>query len=650
MSAKVSRARSYKDRKDKRGIKDVIPNLKTSFEDFGSNEKIKLSTEGFTLSIQDINSPSNLAYQFREQKNQDITNESEQIAKSCGIYLEFDRAKTGSEKDWMYMFRVTIPGGGPINTKQWNILDRIADKYTSSSIYTGKLQPSLRFTTRQNIQLHWVKKKDLTKAIREIAESGFYTLNGCGDNVRNVMGCPLSTYSELFNSNEWAQKVGKYFGLPTSAYMQIFQIDKKYMRELDDRTSEQKFKYGKTLLNRKFKIGFSTVHKDGERYVYDNCVEMRTNDIGIAPIVEANEVKKFQVYVGGGQGERTGYATYSALAEPLGIFDKNDLMKGLDTIVKIHQQWGDRENRHWARMKYVIYEKGIEWFRSQVRELSGIKFEMPNTKLDYGPRQLHFGWMKQEMDELWSYGAFVENGRIIDGPNGKIKSMISFLMNKYSLELFITPNQDIIFSNIKQEDKKQFEIDMQKFNYGFRKGKSYSNLRLLSGACVGRDTCRLTYTDSERFEPQLIDILEKKWGNMEESIGITGCERQCFRPGTKSLGWIGRGFNMYMLKIGGTEDVKFQGTPLTDPETREFYLCFVKREKVSDVSDALFEYYDNNKIEEDVKKGGMGYFFRRVGSKNIIDHLKKHPKTEMLMKKTIKNNLSEESFNKLPEA
>ena len=51
MSAKVSRARSYKDRKDKRGIKDVIPNLNTSFEDFGSNEKIKLSTEGFTLSI-----------------------------------------------------------------------------------------------------------------------------------------------------------------------------------------------------------------------------------------------------------------------------------------------------------------------------------------------------------------------------------------------------------------------------------------------------------------------------------------------------------------------------------------------------------------------------------------------------------------------
>ena len=163
---------------------------------------------------------------------------------------------------------------------------------------------------------------------------------------------------------------------------------------------------------------------------------------------------------------------------------------------------------------------------------------------------------------------FLQNGRIIDGPNGKIKSMISFLMNKYSLELFITPNQDIIFSNIKQEDKKKFEIDMQKFNYGFRKGKSYSNLRLLSGACVGRDTCRLTYTDSERFEPQLIDILEKKWGNMEESIGITGCERQCFRPGTKSLGWVGRGFNMYMLKIGGTEVVKFLGTPLTDPETR----------------------------------------------------------------------------------
>ena len=87
--------------------------------------------------------------------------------------------------------------------------------------------------------------------------------------------------------------------------------------------------------------------------------------------------------------------------------------------------------------------------------------------------------------------------------------------------------------------------DLQKYGYGKRNGKEYSALRLRSGACVGRDTCRLTYTDSEQFEPELVDQLEELgWGDVETSIGITGCERQCFRPSTKAIGLIGTGLNL----------------------------------------------------------------------------------------------------------
>jgi hypothetical protein len=55
-------------------------------------------------------------------------------------------------------------------------------------------------------------------------------MNGCGDNPRNVIGCPLSYYSPIFNANLWAQRVGKYFALPTAAYIEIFEIDPKYLR------------------------------------------------------------------------------------------------------------------------------------------------------------------------------------------------------------------------------------------------------------------------------------------------------------------------------------------------------------------------------------------------------------------------------------
>ncbi len=617
---------------------EIRPNLRTRPEDYSATEKAKLSTQGLTLVIRDINSPSNLHHQFRNPDSADLTAEAETLAKSYGIYLEFDRARTGSEKDWMYMLRITIPGGGPISREQWAILDGIATKYTESASYTGTPRPSLRVTTRQNIQMHWVKKPHLVDAVWEIARSGFYTINGCGDNVRNVMGCPLSHHSGIYDANAWAQKAGKYFRLPTASYIEVFAIDPAHLRDAEEDKRDGRFNYGPTLLNRKFKIAFSALRFDEAKQSYapDNCVEMRTDDIGVAPILDRGKVSRFQVYIGGSQGERNGQATFSALGQPLGIFEERDLFKGLDAIVSVHRDWGDRQNRHWARMKYVLYKMGMEWYRRQVRELSSVDFELPDPDFDYGARDLHYGWTRQESNGLWAYGAFIENGRILDGPNGRLKEMVRCLMDTYPIELFTTPNQDLLFTNIPEEEKARFEADLKKFGYGYRNGTPYSRLRTLSGACVGRDTCRLTYTDSEKFEPSLIDELEVKWGDLAESIGVTGCERQCSRPATKTIGWVGSGLNLYLLKIGGTEDGRHQGGPLVDSATQEMYLRSVPRKDVAAVTDALFEFYASSRTGEEARPGGMGYFFARVGTKAIIGWLKAHPKTAHLMDKTWK--------------
>jgi sulfite reductase (NADPH) hemoprotein beta-component len=343
----------------------IEPNLHTSFEDYSGAEKAKMATRGLTMVIPDVSSPANLSHQFRDTSFQDLADVAETLAKSYGIYLEFNRAKTGTEKDWMYMLRISIPGGGPITAKQWAILDDVAESYTQSESYTGRPQPSLRVTTRQNIQLHWIKKSQVVEAIQRIASSSFYTINGCGDNTRNVMGCPLSAYSRVFNANDWAQKVGRYFRLPTAAYIEIFQIDPNYLR--DERGVGERFEYGPNLLNRKFKIAFSALHTDEKTGEVrpDNCVELRTNDIGVAPILEGRNVGRFQIYIGGGQGEKAGHATFAAQGQPLGIVDGDNLMAALDAVVKIHQEWGDRKNRHWSRLKYVVYKMGIEWYRGR---------------------------------------------------------------------------------------------------------------------------------------------------------------------------------------------------------------------------------------------------------------------------------------------
>ncbi len=131
---------------------------------------------------------------------------------------------------------------------------------------------SIRLTTRQNIQFHWIKKADLAAVVRDIAKSGFFALNGCGDNVRNVMGCPLSKFSTLVNVHELAHRYGTYFQLPEQAHIQIFGVDTAYDRVAHEQRvgSKGRFEYGPMLLNRKFKVAFSVRpshrgrHRDGQ--------------------------------------------------------------------------------------------------------------------------------------------------------------------------------------------------------------------------------------------------------------------------------------------------------------------------------------------------------------------------------------------------
>ncbi len=589
------------------------PNLLTKPEDYSGVERIKLESDGIR---------GTLRQEFRDHEKSDLGDAAEALAKSHGIYLEYNRAKTGREKDWMFMVRFTIPGGGAFTGEQYRVFDEAAEKYARNPAGIA----SIRATTRQNFQYHWIKKESVLPLIQEIASTGYYTLNGCGDNFRNVMACPLSKFSNVFNGNEWAKKVALFFRLPSAPFIEIFGIDPAYIRD-----PQEQFQYAPNLLNRKFKTAFSAVHQDEQtgQWQYDNCVELRTNEIGIAPIVENDAVNRFMVYIGGGQGEKNGKATFAALGEPFGVFTKENLLAGMSAITQVHSDWGDRQNRHWARMKYVIWKQGIPWYQDRVRE-HGIDFEEPLPDFNPGPRELHHGWMKQPSNGLLSFGCYIENGRIIDGPNGRLKSMVRSVLDKYAgVEMILTPNQDVVFTNIDPAAREDVEAHVRSFGWGKRNGRSYSLLRLRSGACVGLDTCRLAYTESEQFEPELLDQLEEMgYGDVTESIGITGCERQCFRPATKTIGLVGQGPNMYELKLGGSEDGSTQGHALIADD--KWYLRQIPRDQVANVIAVLFEFHKANRRAGET----MGQYHHRIGMKAIVEHLLAHETTAPLMVKT----------------
>ncbi len=590
------------------------PLLQTPEDQINAVEQFKRDSNGLQ---------GQLAEHLRDNSTEDIIEATEQIAKCHGIYLEYNRAKTGREKDWRYLIRLSAPGGGSFNLKQWNILEDLSNKYTVSPDGIA----SMRLTTRQNIQFHWVNKKNLINLVHDIALTGFYTLNGCGDNARNVMGCPLSKFSTVFDGVAMCHQFADYFRLPVESHIKIFEIDTNELQ-----TPVEHFNYGPQLLNRKFKIGIGAVHQNEQTglWINDNCVEMRTNDVGIAPVIENGQVNNFMLYAGGGQGEKFGKPTFAGLALPLGVFSKENVLAGVDAIMQVQQEYGDRKNRHWARLKYVVQAQGIDWLGQEIKK-RGVDFAPPIADFNPGPRMLHHGWQKQPSNNQWAYGAYIENGRLANAQHGNLKDMTIQTLEKFpNTEVMITPNQDLLFINISEDAKENFTAHLASYGHGKRHGKAYSTLRILSGACVGLPTCRLATADSEQYEPTLLDQLDELgYGDMTESIGITGCERQCFRPATKTIGLIGQGPHRYAIKLGGSEDASTQGQFISDGE--KWYLAQVMADDMPMLIGELFDYYKANR--QDTSET-MGAFHRRIGMNALIAMLHANEKTAPLMVKT----------------
>ncbi len=561
--------------------------------------------------------------------------------KPNGIYIQFDRDLIKkSTREWSFMVRDTVWGGGDISAGDWLQYSRLADLYSRSD----EGSPSIRLTTRQNFQFHRVSKKNLLPLVKSLIKIGKPSLNGCGDNARNPVACPHK--SDIFNANELAHKIGKYFQLPLSEHYRIF--GEKFSGE-----ENTGFRYSEYGLPRKFKIGIGGYYFDEElkKNVRCNCGDILTNDAAIAPLFEDKKVSGFQVYIGGGLGQKNGKPTFPSLAGALGIFrSEEEVIKALDAIATIQQQVGDRKNRHWARLKNVIAAKGlertdhtleslildtsifeevknagIEWFREQLRN-SGISF-LPPIDIELGKINKHLGWSKQH-DGNWSLGVWIQNGRITDtNPQGKIKSMIDEIVSQIKPNVRIAPSQDIIFTDINGSLKNTVNSILRKYNYG-----NFSKLRLNSEACVGLYTCPLAVAESEKyFHPLLSGLEEMGYADVEGvSIGISGCERHCSRNIRYSISIEGKGNSVYQLKLmfGKSEDGILARDLICDDKK---YLRNIPSEDIPAVISILIKNYLTNKNQDENE---ISVFHERIGIHGILELLKNRPETAHLLEKT----------------
>ncbi len=466
------------------------------------------------------------------------------LLKHHGTYQQDNRderaalKKSGQDKAWIFMVRTKIPGGR-LTAEQYLLEDQIASAWTYGS---------LRITSRQGIQMHGVGKENLKNTIKAINDARLSTLGACGDVNRNVMTCPVSDldWRAELGMDEMARTIAEYFAPRSTAYYEIWCDGEKYGKAVTPSRDEPI--YGKTYLPRKFKMGIAVPE--------DNCIDLYIHDLSLEAVHDGSRLVGYDVLVGGGMGFTfSKNETYPRLASRLVRINPQEAIEVIETIIKIQRDYGGRVDRHHARLKYLLDDEGLEWFKEELFRRLGR--ELP----DAGPMPVyktedHLGWHEDRFGKAF-VGIPVENGRIHDVGDARIKTGLREVISRFQPQVRLTPHQNIVLAGL--DPGLQGEIDSVLADFGIKTVEQVSTLRRRALACPALPTCGLALADAERVIPSILDKLEEL-GSADDMIEfrMTGCPNSCVRTPTAEIGISGRGPGKYAVFVGGSP----QGTRL----------------------------------------------------------------------------------------
>ncbi len=218
-----------------------------------------------------------------------------------------------------YMLRVAIPYG-MLSSAQMRQLAYIARRYDRDYAH---------FTTRQNIQYNWPKLEELPDLLDDLAKVEMHAIQTSGNCIRNI------------STDQFAGVAGDEIEDPRP-YAEI-------MRQWS--TFHPEFSY----LPRKFKIAFTGATEDRAAVAF--------HDLGFKLVKnDAGEIG-FQVLAGGGMGRTPMVAKVVREWIP-----KKHLLSYAESIMRIYNAYGRRDNMYKARIKILVHELGIEEFRREVDE------------------------------------------------------------------------------------------------------------------------------------------------------------------------------------------------------------------------------------------------------------------------------------------
>ena len=422
------------------------------------------------------------------------------------------------------MIRIKAPFG-TITAPQ---LDRMADIATEYSRGWGHL------TTRQAIQFHYVQLERVPDLLRDIAIVGLTSREACGDTVRNVQGCHLAGAcpSEVLDITPWAEAAFKHF----------------LRNPLGQR------------LPRKFKINFSGCASD--------CGQAMFNDVGIIATTRTNDDGSleagFRVFIAGGLGANP----HAALAlEPFTA--KEDLLPTIESVLRVFEQTGNRDNKLRARLKWVVDNLGFEEVQRRVLKVrhfllcsSSWPGGIPVEVLEQGdaPAGIAGAAGNTAMGQgtpvvLRRPGAFErwEDSNVIRGAAKGTVSAIAHAhlgdvtaaqfrglagsVREFGVDVRVTNRQNFAIRNLTEAQLPLLFDRLTALDMASPSAELVSDVV----ACPGADTCNLAVTQSRGLADAIGSALQAE-GLAEVGglrINISGCTNSCGQHHVADIGFHG---------------------------------------------------------------------------------------------------------------
>ena len=427
--------------------------------------------------------------------------------------LRLARGVYGQRQQGVQMVRIKLPFG-KVTFKQLLKIADISDEYASRNLH---------LTTRQDIQIHYVSLDRTPELWAKLEQDDITLREACGNTVRNVTSSPNAGIDpdEPFDVSPYAQATFEYF------------LRNPICQEM----------------GRKFKIAFSSSERD--------TAFSFIHDLGFIPKVRTEngeEKRGFKVLLGGGLGAQP------VLAHVVHEFLPEDqLIPYTETVIRVFDRYGERNNRNKARMKFLIQKLGLgEVLRLVEEERVAIKSKSfvidrntvpqpalpentnyPEAEISKPTHYKH--WLATnvfEQKQKGFYGVYIKV-EVGDIPTDQARKLVEAISPYVADEIRITINQGLLLKFVRKEALPHLYNKLDELGLAKPGFDSVADVT----TCPGTDTCNLGISNSMTFARVLEDLIYNEYEdlvyNREIKIKISGCMNSCGQHGLAHIGFHG---------------------------------------------------------------------------------------------------------------